>query len=87
MGNAGHFSLWLPQPDARYHYGQLHRAFFYAAAKQGKSEIQPLQFEYDSIGKEQAKTATELAYAEITSYNKKNLERELQNGSRQQNRQ
>ncbi len=37
----------------------------------------------DSIGKEQTKTATELAYAEIISYNRKNLERELQNESRQ----
>ena len=55
--------------------------------KQWKAEIQSLQSEYDSIGKEQTKTATELAYAEIISYNKKNLERELQNESRQQNRQ
>ena len=55
--------------------------------KQWKAEIQSLQPEYDSIGKEQTKTATELAYAEVISYNKKNLERELQNESRQQNRQ
>ncbi len=41
----------------------------------------------DSIGKEQIKTVTELAYAEVISYNKKNLERELQNESRQHNRQ
>lgn len=33
------------------------------------------------------KAATELAYAEIISYNRKNLERELQNESRQHNRQ
>ena len=46
-----------------------------------------MQSEYDSIGKEQTKTATELAYAEVISYNKNNLERELQNESRQQNRQ
>ncbi len=46
-----------------------------------------MQSEYDSIGKEQSKTATELAYAEVISYNKKNLERELQNESRQQDRQ
>ena len=39
------------------------------------------------LGKEQTKTATELAYAEVISYNRKNLERELQNESRQQNRQ
>jgi hypothetical protein len=37
--------------------------------------------------KEQSKTATELAYAEVISYNKKNLERKLQNESRQHNRQ
>ena len=55
--------------------------------KQWKAEIQSLQSEYDNIGKEQTKTATELAYAEVISYNKKNLERELQNESRQQNRQ
>lgn len=46
-------------------------------AKQWKAEIQSLQSEYDSIGKKQTKTATELAYAEVISYNKKNLEREL----------
>ncbi len=46
-----------------------------------------MQSEYDSIGKEQTKTATELAYAEVISYNRKNLERELQNESRQRNRQ
>ncbi len=43
--------------------------------------------EYADIGKEQTKTATELAYAEIISYNKKNLARELQNEIRQHNRQ
>ena len=46
-----------------------------------------MQSEYDSIGKEQTKTATELAYAEVISYNRKNLERELQNESRQHNKQ
>ncbi|RKJ17518.1 hypothetical protein D7X48_22055 [bacterium D16-50] len=55
--------------------------------KQWKAEIQSLQSEYDSIGREQTKTATELAYAEVISYNRKNLERELQNESRQHNRQ
>ncbi len=55
--------------------------------KQWKAEIQSLQSECDSIGKEQSKTATELAYAEVISYNKKNLEREFQNESRQHNRQ
>ncbi len=46
-----------------------------------------MQAEYDSISKEKSKTATELAYAEVISYNRKNLERELQNESRQHNRQ
>ncbi len=46
-----------------------------------------MQSEYDSIGKEQTKTATELAYAEVISYNRKNLERELQNETRQHNKQ
>ena len=55
--------------------------------KQWKAEIQSLQAEYDSISKEKSKTATELAYAEVISYNRKNLERELQNESRQHNRQ
>ena len=55
--------------------------------KQWKAEIQSLQAEYDSISKEKSKTATELAYAEVISYNKKNLERELQNESRQHNKQ
>ncbi len=55
--------------------------------KQWKAEIQSLQSEYDSISKDQTKTATELAYAEVINYNKKNLERELQNESRQHNRQ
>ena len=55
--------------------------------KQWKAEIQSLQSECDSIGKKQSKTATELAYTEVISYNKKNLEREFQNESRQHNRQ
>ena len=55
--------------------------------KQWKAEIQSLQSEYNSISKEKTMTATELAYAEVISYNKKNLERELQNESRQHNRQ
>ena len=54
--------------------------------KQWKAEIQSLQAEYDSIGREQTKTATELACAEVISYNKKKLERELQNESRQHSR-
>ena len=41
--------------------------------KQWKAEIKSLQSEYDSIGKEQTKTATELAYAEVISYTKRTL--------------
>lgn len=55
--------------------------------KQWKAEIQLLQAEYDSISKEKSKTASELAYADVIGYNKENLERELQNESRQHNRQ
>ena len=46
-----------------------------------------MQSEYDSISKEKSKTATELAYAEVISYNRKNLEREFQKESRQHNKQ
>lgn len=51
--------------------------------KQWKAELQSLQAEYDRISREQAVTTTELAYAEVISYNKKNLDRELQNENRQ----
>lgn len=47
-------------------------------------EIQSLQAEYESIGEERSKTATELVFVEVISYNKKNLERELRKESRQQ---
>ena len=55
--------------------------------------MQSLQSEYDSISKlkfvqfEKSKTATELTYTKVISYNRKNLERELQNESRQHDRQ
>ena len=52
-----------------------------------------MQAEYDGIGKEQTndrklsqELSLELAYAEVIGYNRKNLERELQNESRQQNK-
>ena len=54
--------------------------------KQWRAEIKSLQAEYDRISREQALTAKELAFAEVISYNKTNLERELRNESRQQNR-
>ncbi|MBC1645330.1 hypothetical protein HB958_12625 [Listeria welshimeri] len=50
--------------------------------KQWKAEMQSLQTKYGSISREKSKNATELA-----CYNKKNLERELQNEGRQPNRQ
>ena len=56
------------------------------APKQWRAEIKSLQAEYDRISREQAVTAKELAYAEVISYNKNNLERELQNESRQRKR-
>lgn len=53
-----------------------------------------MQSESDSIGKEQTNDrrlsqglSLQSAYAGIISYNRKNLERELQNESRQHNRQ
>ncbi|MDE7204746.1 MAG: hypothetical protein K2O91_23240 [Lachnospiraceae bacterium] len=54
------------------------------ALYQWKAEIQSLQSEYDHISIEKSKTATELAYAEVISYNRNNLERELQNENQQQ---
>ncbi|MBP3458762.1 MAG: hypothetical protein J6K58_06105 [Lachnospiraceae bacterium] len=51
--------------------------------KQWKAELQSLQAEYDRISREQAVTTTELVYAEVISYNKKNLDRELRNENRQ----
>lgn len=45
------------------------------------AEIKPTK------GKEKSKTATELAYAEVNSYDRKSFERELYNESRQHNRQ
>ena len=55
---------------------------------QNGEKITPKQWKakYDSIGKEQTKTVTELAYAKVISYNRKNLEREFQNENRQQSR-
>ena len=57
------------------------------AYKESQSLKGLAKVKFDSIGREKSKTATELAYAEVISYNRKNLERELQNESRQQNRQ
>lgn len=55
--------------------------------KQWNAETQSLQAEYDSISKEKLKTDAELVFAEIISYNRKNLGREIWNESRQKNRQ
>ncbi len=83
----GHKDSLSKYPELKEHMQSLLENGEKITPKQWKAEIQSLQSEYDSIGREQTKTATELAYAEVISYNKKNLERELQNESRQQNRQ
>ena len=62
-------------PELKEHMQSLLQNGEKITPKQWKSEIQSLQSEYDSIGKEQTKTATELAYVEVISYNKKNLAR------------
>ncbi len=74
-------------PELKEHMQSLLQNSEKIMPKQWKAEIQSLQSKCNSIGKEQTKTATELAYAEVIGYNKKNLERELQNESRQHNRQ
>ena len=81
------FESLAKYPELKEHMQSLLQNSEKITPKQWKAEIQSLQSEYDSIGKEQTKTATELAYAEVISYNRKNLERELQNESRQHNRQ
>lgn len=55
-----------------------------ATYKESLSLKGPAKMKYD---KEQTRTAKELTYAEVISYNRKNLEREPQNESRQRNRQ
>ena len=81
-------------PELKEHMQSLLQNGEKITPKQWNAEIQSLQSEYDSIGKEQTndrklsqELSLELAYAEVISYNKKNLERELQNESRQHNRQ
>ena len=74
-------------PELKEHMQSLLQNGEKITPKQWKAGIQSLQSEYDSISKEQTKTATELAYAGVISYNKKSLERELQNESRQHNKQ
>jgi hypothetical protein len=49
--------------------------------------IRSIKTAYRNTPKRADQDRTELAYAEVISYNKKNLERELQNESRQHNRQ
>ena len=81
-------------PELKEHMQSLLQNSEKITPKQWKAEIQSLQSEYDRIGREQTndrklsrKLSLELAYAEVISYNRKNLERELQNESRQHNRQ
>ena len=82
----GHKESLAKYPEMRERLQNLLEQGEKITPKQWKAEIQSLQSEYDSISKEKSKTATELAYAEVISYNRKNLERELQNESRQRNR-
>ena len=71
-------------PELKEHMQSLLQNGEKITPKQWNAEIQSLQSEYDSIGKEQTndrklsqELSLELAYAEVISYNKKNLEREL----------
>ena len=74
-------------PELREHMQSLLQQGEKITPKQWKAKIQSLQNEYDSISRKNSKTATELAYAEVISYNRKNLERKLQNENRQHNKQ
>ena len=51
-----------------------------------RAEIRSIEKEMDSLRSRRSKAATALAYAELISYNRKNLEREKANWSRQQQR-
>ena len=60
-------------PELKEHMQSLLQNGEKITPKQWKAEIQSLQSEYNSIGRGQAETTTELAYAEVISYNRKNL--------------
>lgn len=84
------FGNWNIGPELDYNYADYKESQPLKGREDNseavESEIQSLQAEYDHISREQAMTATELAYAGVISYNKKNLPREIQNESRQKKR-
>ncbi len=57
------------------------------APEKWRAELKSVEKEMESMRPERAKTATELAYAEVIGYNKSNFEREEANRARQQQRQ
>lgn len=57
------------------------------APEQWRAEIKSIKKEMESFHPERARTATELAYAEVVSYNKSNFDREEANRARQRQRQ
>ena len=57
-------------PELREHLLNLLEQSEKITPKQWRAEIQSLQAGYESIGKEQNKSAVELAYAEVIRYNK-----------------
>ena len=52
-----------------------------------RAEIKSIKKEMESLHPERARTATELAYAEVIGYNKSNFDREEANRARQRQRQ
>ena len=57
------------------------------APEKWRAELKSIEKEIGSLHPERAKTATELAYAEVIGYNKSNFEREEANRARQRQRQ
>lgn len=57
------------------------------APQKWRAEIKSIKKDMESLHSERARTATELAYAEVVGYNKSNFEREEANRARQQQRQ
>ena len=57
------------------------------APEKWRAELKSVEKEMESMRLERAKTATELAYAEVIGYNKSNFEREEANRARQKQRQ
>ena len=57
------------------------------APEKWRAELKSIEKEMGSLNPERAKTATELAYAEVIGYNKSNFEREEANRARQRQKQ